>query len=121
MTPICNDRLTLVRLPRFADKTWECPRVIQVGEKGDKNGMPYTVKAFGCCVHKLINVPALSRQKPRVVWMLVKFKGDKQHKWDALCIGDTNSFKETLVFGGPHPNPVFTHYWPPEWAHPLSA
>ncbi len=121
MTPICNDRLTRVRLPRFADNTWKVDRVIQVGDKGDKNGMPYTVKAFGACVHKLINVKPLSREHPRTVWMLVKYKGDKSHKWDSLCIGDTNSFQEPLVFGGPHPNPVFTHYWPKGWEQPLNA
>lgn len=51
--------------------------------------------------------------------MLVKYRGDKNHKWDMLLIGDTSSFQEKIVLGGRHPNPVFDRYWPKEWPQPL--
>lgn len=109
MTPICNDQLTRVRNPRWG-KLWTIPETYRVGDKGDKNGMPYTVKAFGACIHKMWGVKAFSPEHPRSVWMLVKYRGDRKHAWDCLLIGDTNSFAEPLVWGGRHPNPVFTHY-----------
>jgi len=107
MTPICNDQLTRVKKPPFGPG-WDAPKSYRVGEKGDKNGMPYTVKAFGASIYRKLGKP----QFPANVWLLVKYKGDRSHSWDCLLIGDTNSFKERLVFGGPHPNPIFTHYWP---------
>jgi len=119
MTIICNDTLTLVRLPRFARANWRVPRTHRVGDKGDKNGMPYTVKAFGASTHRISGVPPLSREHPRSVWLVIKYKGDKNHKWDCLLIGDTNSFAEKLVFGGRHKNPIFTHFIPKGHAQPL--
>jgi hypothetical protein len=107
MTIICNDQLTRVRTPSYG-QSWTVPKTYRVGDKGDKNGMPYTVKAFGASIRRRMGVP----QFPCSVWLIVKYRGDRTHKWDCLLIGDTNSFQERLIFGGPHPNPIFTHYWP---------
>ena len=121
MNLICNDVLTRVRRPRCVhpDSAWETPKLSRVGDRGDKNGMPYTVRAFGASTHRIIGVPPLSKDHPRSVWLVVKFRGDKSHKWDCLWIGDTNSFAEKLVFGGRHPNPVFTHYLPKGAPQPI--
>lgn len=117
MTPILNDQLSRVRTPGFARSA--PPQVFRVGERGEKNGMPYTVKGFGAFVSRSPGLKPLSREHPRVVWMLVKYQGCRRWKWDALLIGDTNSFAERIVLGGPHRNPVFTHYWPKQWPQPL--
>lgn len=120
MNFLCNDQLTRVHCPSWADpKTCPLPQTYRVGDKGDKNGMPYTVKAFGCLWLKRHSGRPLCREHPRSVWLLVKYTGDKAHKWDMLMIGDTNSFHEKLVFGGRHPNPVFTHYLPKGHPQPL--
>lgn len=115
MTPICNDQLTRVNNPSYG-QSWPQPKVYRVGDKGDKNGMPYTVKAFGASIKTKMCVPQL----PACVWLLVKYRGDKNHAWDMLLIGDTNSFQEKIVLGGRHPNPVFDRYWPKEWPQPFT-
>jgi hypothetical protein len=61
----------------------------------------------------------LSKEHPRLVWLIIKYKGNRNWKWDCLLIGDTNSFQEKIVLGAQHPNPVFTHYWPKAWPQPL--
>lgn len=114
MTPICNDVLTRVKLPSYG-QTWTVPKTYRVGDRGDKNGMPYTVKAFGASLYRRAGKVKL----PANVWLIVKYRGDKRHAWDCLLIGDTNSFQEKLVFGGRHPNPIFTHYWPKSEPQPL--
>lgn len=114
MTLICNDVLTRVRVPSYG-QTWLVPKTYRVGDTGDKNGMPYTVKAFGASLrHK-----GGQAQLPASVWLIVKYRGDKRHAWDCLLIGDTNSFQEKIALGGRHPNPIFTHYWPKQWPQPL--
>ena len=108
MNHLCNDCLTQVRdhygkpIP---------PTTYRVGDKGDKNGMPYTIKAFGATLHRIPGIPPASLAHPRCVHLLVKYRGDKRHAWDQLCIGNTNSFAEPLVVGiFPHRNPAFDYY-----------
>lgn len=118
MIPLCNDILTLIAPAPWA--RWrKTPVVYRVGDKGDKNGMPYTVKAFGTSFRRRAGVPQISKERPCIVYLVIKYKGDKNHKWDCLLIGDTNSFRERLVFGGRHPNPIFTHYWPKGEVQPI--
>ena len=115
MTPICNDVLTRVR--QSGAVTWtELERTFRVGDKGEKNGMPYTIKGFGSIIELDYKNKRVKNGRPHCVWMCVKYKGDKAHKWDTLMIGMTDSFQEKLVFGGQHPNPVFTHYLPKGYA-----
>lgn len=121
MTPICNDHLTRVRRPHWAapDTFWDKPKVYRVGDKGDKNGMPYTVKAFGTYYRRVGGRAQIGPDQPKLVWLVIKYKGCRRHQWDCLLIGDTNSFQERLVLGGRHPNPIFTHYWPKGEKQPL--
>lgn len=113
MSPIVNDQLTAVNCPAWAKPDHWREQTYRVGDVGDKNGMPYTVKGFGCATHRLVGVPPLSREHPRAVWLVVKYRGDRSWKWDCLLIGDTNSFREKLIFANqPHRNPVFTHFVP---------
>ena len=118
MTPICNDQLTRVRQGRVCKFT-QLERTYRVGDRGDKNGMPYTIKAFGMNCQSLRRLREGEDNIAPSVWMLVKYRGDKRHKWDSLLIGDTSSFQESIVLGGLHPNPAFTHYWPKDWAQPF--
>ena len=121
MTPICNDQLTRVRKPSYAASAdfWEVPKVYRVGDKGDKNGMPYTIKHFGTLYRRRGGVAQIGPEQPRLVWLVIKYKGDRAHKWDCLLIGDTQSFRERIVLGGRHPNPIFTRYWPKGGRQPL--
>lgn len=112
MTPICNDILTRVRDPFFG-KNWPAD-VFRVGDKGNKNGMPYMVKGFGAYIKWRAGQP----QFPALVWKIIKYRGSRAWKWDSLLIGDTTCFHEKLVFGGPHRNPIFTHLWPKEKPQP---
>ena len=118
MTPICNDQLTRIRNPPYG-KDWLVPRIIRVGDKGMRGSTPFTVKAFGMSSWTGSYREPITEENPRTVWMLVKMRGWRDHKWLALMIGDTNSFQEKIVLGGIHPNPVFTHYHPKGEPQPL--
>lgn len=118
MTPICNDILTRVRQSGTVFWT-QLENTFRVGDKGTKNGMPYTVKGFGSIIKLDHQNKQVKADRPFIVWMMVKYTGDKAHKWDTLMIGFSDSFQEKLVFGGPHPNPVYTHLLPKGYAQPL--
>jgi hypothetical protein len=100
---ICNDQLTRVRVPYWCENAI-IPRTYQIGGTGEKNGMRYTIHAFGSRIESMPGVPEMSPEAPRLVWMFVKFKGIRG--WVPLLIGDTNSFHDKLVFGI-HNNAVF--------------
>lgn len=122
MTPLCNDQLTRVRQPHLFRFTEDVPieRVIRVGDKGMRGSTPYTVKAFGVNSYTLRRI----RQGDHChagVWMMVKMRGWRNHAWLALMIGDTSCFREKLVLGGPHPNPVFDGIWPKDWMQPFGT
>ena len=118
MLPICNDVLTRIAVPRWG-RSADTEVVYRIGDKGDKNGMPYTVKAFGTYFRRVGGVPQVSKENPSIVYLVIKYRGDRNHKWDCLLIGDTNSFRERLVFGGRHPNPIFDQYWPAGEVQPI--
>ena len=115
MTPICNDQLTRVRNPIWMNGC-QLPATYRVGDVGDKNGLPYTVKAFGTYIK---HAWRFDEEKPTVVYLIIKYRGSRTHKWDCLLIGDTACFQEKIVLGGIHTNPVFTHYWPANMPQPL--
>jgi hypothetical protein len=119
MTPICNDQLTRVRQPADKMRFTELEQTFRVGDKGDKNGMPYTIKGFGSIIKLDHEKKTVKKEKMISVWMMVKYKGKKAHKWDTLWIGFDHCFKEKLVFGGLHPNPVYTHLLPKGYAQPV--
>lgn len=117
MNPLCNDQLTRVRVPSYANNEWECPRIIRVGDKAMRGSRPYTVKAFGVNSHGLKRITRAGGGTASV-WMMVKMRGWRGHAWLPLLIGETDCFQEKLVLGGLHPNPVFDHYWPADWPQP---
>ena len=104
MTPICNDHLTRVRQGRVYKFT-QLERTYRVGDRGDKNGMPYTIKAFGMNCQSLRRLREGEDNIAPSVWMLVKYRGDKRHKWDSLLIGDTPPFRNPSSSAGCIPTP----------------
>ena len=115
MTPICNDQLTRVR-QSGAVRWKDLKRTFRVGDKGSHHGMTYTVKGFGSIIKLDHQQKRVKSDRTYGVWMMVKYTGKKSHKWDTLLIGFSDSFQEKLVFGGLHPNPVYTHLLPKGYA-----
>ena len=98
MRYVCNDQLTRVRTPDFGTG-WTVPRTYRVGDQGERNGMPYTIKAFG--------VSDRRNMKPGwtpLVWLVIKYLGVPD--WDVLLIGNAGCFDEKLV-RSKHKNRVF--------------
>jgi hypothetical protein len=78
---LANEALTRIRNPHHG-QSWKCPRVYMVGEKGEKNGQPYTVRFF-------------SVSSGGFVYANVRFQGDRNYT--PLWIGERGGFQERLV------------------------
>ena len=118
MTPICNDILTRVKQSGVMRWT-QVERTFRVGDTGSHHGMAYTIKGFGSVIKLDHQNKRIKADRTFPVWMMVKYRGDKAHKWDTLLIGFADSFQEKLVFGGLHPNPVYTRLLPKGYAQLL--
>lgn len=122
MNLICNDVLTRKAElpPPWQHDPTGLKTVFRVGDKGDKNGMPYTIKAFGTYIKWRGGVPQIGPDRPTVVYLVIKYRGARAHKWDCLIIGDTRTFQERIILGGRHPNPIFDQVWPKDRPQPFA-
>lgn len=97
MTYVCNDQLTRIGKPEFGPD-WATPKTYRVGDRGEKHGHPYIIRAFG--------VSPNHNGKPPLVWMIAKWKGNRD--WIEMLIGREDCFREKLV-RGVHRNKVFRY------------
>lgn len=82
---LANDVLTRVRNPKLG-RNWDCPKQYRAGDKGEKNGRPYTIKCFTVDRH---------RSPGALTYAKVRFRGEKRYTY--LWIGEEPNFQERFV------------------------